>query len=319
MRSFTAFAVAVLAVFAVAGWAVAQAPPPAATPAPQQPPAAAAPAAPPAAPPVAAPAAAPVAALAKGLPTTQPKFLHIVREQVKVGRYADHSKWEAGWPAAFEKAKDPGYYIALVSVTGPSEALYVMPYASQAGFGEAMAREQADPALTAETERLSRGDAEFISDATAIQAVGRPELSRGEYPDIAMMRFWEITTFRVKPGHGEDFAAAVKTWAAAAGRSASSNRWRTYEVVAGAPDGTYLMFSTVVSFAEFDKAMTDGEVTWKGLTFEERSTLQKAFTEGVVSSTTNRYRLDPVQSYVPAETRQKDPAFWMPKSPEKKP
>jgi len=111
----------------------------------------------------------------------------------------------------------------------------------------------------------------------------------------------------------------VKTYAAAAGRSASSNRWRTYEVVAGAPDGTYLMFSTVVSFAEFDKAMTDGEATWKGLTFEERSMLQKFFAEGILSSTTNRYRLDPVQSYVPAETRQKDPAFWMPKSPEKKP
>ncbi len=252
-------------------------------------------------------------ALAQGLPTTQPKFLHIVREQVKVGRSADHSKWEAGWPAAFEKAKDPGSYIALVSVTGPSEALYVMPFASQAAFGEMTAKETADPVLTEELDRLARGDAEFVSDATAIQAVGRPELSHGEYPDIAMMRFWEITTFRVKPGHGEDFAAA------AVGRSSSSSRWRTYEVVAGAPDGTYLMFSTVVSFAEFDKAMTDGEVTWKGLTFEERSTLQKAFTEGVVSSTTNRYRLDPVQSYVPAETRKKDPTFWMPKSPAKKP
>jgi hypothetical protein len=258
-------------------------------------------------------------ALAQGIPTTQPKFLHIVREQVKVGRSADHSKWEAGWPVALEKAKDAGSYIALVSVTGPAEALYVVPFASQAAFGELTAREAADPVLTAELDRLSRGDAEFVSDATVIQAVGRPELSHGEYPDIAMMRFWEITTFRVKPGHGEDFAAAVKVWAAAVGRSASSNRWRTYEVVAGAPDGTYLMFSTVASFAEFDKAMTDGEVTWKGLTFEERSTLQKAFTEGVLSSTTNRYRLDPVQSYVPAETRQKDPAFWMPKSPEKKP
>jgi hypothetical protein len=258
-------------------------------------------------------------ALAQGLPTTQPKFMNIFREQVKVGRSTDHSKWEAGWPAAFAKAKTPVYYIALVSLTGPSEAWYVMPYASQAAYGEEMARGEADPVLTEELDRLSRGDAEFVSDTTAIQAVGRPELSHGEYPDIAMMRFWEITTFRVKPGHGEDFAAAVKTWAAAAGRSASSNRWRTYEVVAGAPDGTYLMFSTVASFAEFDKAMTDGEVTWKGLTFEERSTLQKAFTEGVLSSTTNRYRLDPVQSYVPAETRQKDPAFWMPKSPEKKP
>ena len=259
------------------------------------------------------------AALAQGLPTTQPKFLNIVREQVKVGRSADHSKFEAGWPAAFEKAKDSGYYIALVSMTGPSEALYVTPFASQAAFGEIAAKEDADPVLTKELDRLSLGDAEFISDLTRIQAVGRPELSHGEYPDIAMMRFWEITTFRVKPGHGEEFAAAVKTWAAAVGRSSSSLRWRTYEVMAGAPDGTYLIFSTVTSFAEFDKAMTDGETTWKSLTFEERSTLQKSFAEGALSSTTNRYRLDPVQSYVPAETRQKDPAFWMPKSPEKKP
>jgi hypothetical protein len=258
-------------------------------------------------------------ALAQGLPTTQPKFLNIVREQVKVGRSADHSKFEAGWPAAFEKAKDPGYYIALVSMTGPSEALYVMPFASQAAFGELTAKEDADPVLTKELDRLSLGDAEFISDLTRIQVVARPELSRGEYPDIAMMRFWEITTVRVKPGHGEEFEAAVKAWAAAEGRSSSTSRWRTYEVVAGAPDGTYLMFTSVVSFAEFDKEMTEGETTWKGLTFEERSTLKKFSTEGVLSSTTNRYRLDPVQSYVPADARKKDPAFWMPKSPEKKP
>ena len=51
-------------------------------------------------------------ALAQGLPTTQPKFLHIYREQVKIGRSADHSRWEAGWPAAFEKAKFPDTYIA---------------------------------------------------------------------------------------------------------------------------------------------------------------------------------------------------------------
>jgi hypothetical protein len=259
------------------------------------------------------------AALAQGLPTTQPKFLNIVREQVKVGRSADHSKFEAGWPAAFEKAKDSGYYIALVSMTGPSEALYVMPFASQAAFGEMMAKEDADPVLTKELDRLSLGDAEFISDLTRIQAVGRPELSRGEYPDIAMMRFWEITTVRVKPGHGEEFEAAVKAWATAVGRSSSSSRWRTYEVWAGAPDGTFLMFSSVASFAEFDKEMAEAETTWKGLTFEERSTLQKSFAEGILSSTTNRYRLDPVQSYVSAETRQKDPAFWMPKSSATKP
>jgi len=47
------------------------------------------------------------AALAQGVPTTQPKFLHIACEQLKAGRAAEPAKWEAGWPAAYEKAKFP--------------------------------------------------------------------------------------------------------------------------------------------------------------------------------------------------------------------
>jgi hypothetical protein len=242
-------------------------------------------------------------ALAQSLPTTQPKFLHIYREEVKIGRSADHSRWEAGWPAAFEKAKFPDNYIALEAVS--------------------MAKQNADAALTAETERLSRGDAEFVSSVNAIEAVARPDLSHGTFPDLAMMRFWEISTFRVKPGHGEDFAAAAKAWASASARSAPAASWRTYQVVGGAPDGTYLIFSSYASFADFDKATAESEATWKGLTFDERTALQKFETDGALSTMTNRFRLDPRQSYVPAATRQKDPAFWMPpaaptKAPAKK-
>jgi hypothetical protein len=254
-------------------------------------------------------------AAAQGIPTTQPKFLTIFREQVKVGRAADHAKWEAGWPAAYEKAKSPYNYLAYASVTGPSEVWYVTPLASQAAFGEMTAREDADPALRGELDRLARGDAEFVSEATALQAVARPELSHGSFPDVTTMRFWEITTFRVKPGHAADFAAAAKAYASAAARSAPSASWRTYEVVAGAPDGTYLVFSSVASFADFDKMATDGEATWKGMTYDERSAMSKFATDATLSTVTNRFRLDPAQSYVPLETRQKDPAFWMPKPP----
>jgi len=157
-----------------------------------------------------------------------------------MGRAADHAKWEAGWPAAYEKTKSPYNYLAFVSVTGPSEAWYVIPLASQA-------------------------------------------------------------------------------YASAAARSAPSASWRTYEVVAGAPDGTYLVFSSVASFAEFDKVMTEGEANWKGMTFEERTALNKFSTEATLNTITNRFRLDPAESYVTPETRQKDPAFWMPKAPAKPP
>jgi hypothetical protein len=258
-------------------------------------------------------------AIAQALPASQPKFLHIFREQVKIGRGAEHSKWESGWVAAYEKTKSPTTYLGLVSVTGPSEAWYLIPFASQAAFGEMTAREAADPSLSAELDRLSKGDAEFVSEVTALQAVARPELSHGAFPDLATMRFWEISTFRVKPGHGEEFETAVKAYAAAAGRSAPKASWRTYEVVAGAPDGTFLLFSSVASFGDFDKAREEGEATMKGLTSDERSAVQKFFADGTVSSWSNRFRLDPAQSYVPMETRQKDPAFWMPKAAKKAP
>ena len=258
-------------------------------------------------------------ALAQGMPTSQPKFLHIAREEVKMGRTADHAKWEAGWPAAYEKSKSPYTYVAMVSVTGRTEAWYVTPLASQAAFGEMSARDEADSALSAELDRLSRGDAEFVSELSHLQAVARPDLSHGAFPDLATMRFWEIGTFRVKPGHDGEFEAAVKAYGAAAERSAPHASWRTYEVVAGAPDGTYLFFSSVASFGDFDRARQEGEATWKGLTYDERSAMQKLFAEGTVSSSSNRFRLDPVQSFVPMDTRQKDPAFWMPKAAAKAP
>lgn len=269
-------------------------------------------------------AATATSVLAQGMPTSQPKFLQIYREQVKMGRAADHAKWEAGWPAAYERNKSPYSYIALNSLTGPNEVWYVSPFATQAAYGESMAREDADSALRAELDRLSRGDAEFVSESTSLQALARPDLSYGNFPDLAMMRFWEITTYRVKPGHEDAFAAAAKAWAAATGRIAPGTSWRTYEVVAGAPGGTYLVFSSHAGFGEFDKGATDGEATFKSLSFDERTALDKYWSDAALSTVSNRFRLDPGQSFVPAETRQKDPAFWMPKpaaakAPAKKP
>ena len=253
-------------------------------------------------------------ALAQGMPTTQPKFLHIFREQVKPGRAAQHAKWEAGWPAAFEKAKSPYNYIALQSITGPPEVLYLSPLANQAAYGEMVAAEN-DPALAPELERLANGDQEFLSEQSAIQAVAMPDLSHGAFPDIGKMRYYEITTFRVRPGHQDAWIAATKAYKAATTRSAPGASWRTYEVVAGAPGGTYLIFSSVGSFAEFDKMMAEGEATMKGATPEEMGVLGKFMKESVFSVSTNRYRVDPGQSYVNAETKSKDPAFWSAKKP----
>jgi hypothetical protein len=252
-------------------------------------------------------------AVAQGMPTTQPKFLQIFCEQVKPGRGGDHAKWEAGWPAAFEKAKSPYNYIAIQSITGPAEVWYISPLASQAAYGEMRAAEDKDPVLSAELERLGKGDGEFLTGATSLQAVAMPDLSYGSFPQIGKMRYYEITTFSVKPGHGEAWVAATKAYKSATARSAPGASWRTYAVVAGAPGGTYLIMSSVGAFAEFDRMMAEGEATMKGATPDEMGTLGKFMKESVISVVTQRYRVDAGQSYVNAETKALDPAFWNPK------
>jgi len=250
-----------------------------------------------------------------GLPTTQPNFVTIVREEVKVGRSADHEKIEAGWPAAFEKAKSPYYYVALESLTGANEAWYVTSFDSHAAIADSLKRESSDPVLFAELARLSRADAEVINSLRVVHARARKELSYGAFPNVGKARFFEISWFRVRPGHEAGFEAAAKAYGSAAGRSAPNTSYRVYEVIAGAIGPTYLVFSSVDGFAEFDQVMQSGDKIMKGFTPDEGATFQKFFTEGLINSETHRFRLNPVMSYVPKETRAQDPDFWTPKKP----
>ena len=79
------------------------------------------------------------------------------------------------------------------------------------------------------------------------------------------------------------------------------------------PTPTYLAIASVEDYGQFDQTMAASMATWKEATAEEKSSLQKASSEGIISFESNRFRIDPRQSYVPKETRESDPEFWTPK------
>ena len=86
--------------------------------------------------------------------------------------------------------------------------------------------------------------------------------------------------------------------------------WRTYEVIAGIPGPTYFVISSVQSFADFDRGLQDGMAIGKAFTPEEQQMMEKFGSSGLVNTETQRFRLDPAQSYVNAATRAEDPKFW---------
>jgi len=253
------------------------------------------------------------AAQAQDLPTTQPTLITIYRETVKPGRTEEHARLEAGWPAAYGRANSTDYYLGMASITGVPEAWFISPWASHAAQGESMKRDDANPTLSAELARLSRADADLLDGIRVIQAAARPDLSSGRYPDLARQRFWEISIFRVRPGHEQSFADAAKAYGAASQRAGSTTGYRVYEVIAGMVGPTYLIFSSVENFGDFDRMLADGMKTMQGFTPDEMTVLQKFSREGMLSGESNRFRLDPRMSYVSAATRATDPAFWNPR------
>src|SRR5439155_1739407 len=153
----------------------------------------------------------------------------------------------------------------------PTEAWFVIPFDSHSAIADSLKRQSDDPVLAAELARLQRADAEHITSVRSIQAVARKDLSRGAFPDPGKQRFYEITVFRVRPGHEGEFAAAGKAYGSAAGRTAPSTSYRVYEVTAGMPKPTYLIFSSMVAFGELDKMMSDGDATMKAASADERA------------------------------------------------
>jgi hypothetical protein len=249
---------------------------------------------------------------AQGLPQKQPKFLTIICEQVKIGQASDHTRWEAGYPAAFEKAKATDYYLAMTSLTGPSQAWYIIPSDSYAAIGDRLKRQDKDPVLSAELNRLDKGDAQYVNNVQTIVALARPELSVGAFPDLAKARFYEMAIFDVRIGREQDFEQMAKAYAAAAQRAAPKTSYRMYEVQAGRHLPSFIFMTSLESYGELDQKLIDSQETFKQATADEMTVLKK-FGDVTERVEDIHFQIDPVQSYVPKETRQKDPEFWMPK------
>ncbi len=238
-----------------------------------------------------------------------PAYLQIFREEVKMGRVGPHVLTEAGWPRAFARAKIPNNYVAMTTIYGPNEAWFFEGCASVAEIEAVNQAIEAAPGLTAELDRLSQADAANVASVRTILARHVPETSNG--PDInpAEMRAWEITIFRVRPGKEGSFVEGAKLYQSLVQQAKVEAPWATYEVMAGLPGPTYLVFSPHKHLAEIDPATGVGAAIQKVMNEE---TMKKfgALSEGFISVETMVFAPSPEMSHLSAEWIAQDPKYW---------
>jgi hypothetical protein len=241
-----------------------------------------------------------------------PKVIQIYREVIKPGHGTAHAKTEAGWPAAFAKANWPSHYIAMTSTSGPTEAWFISGWDSYAAYEKDGKEIEKNAALQSELDRLGAADGEHVNNVISMFATYRDDLSYRSGVNVSEMRYFMLTTFRVKPGRGDGFAAARKLVQAAHEKANMNEHWATYQVTSGAPAGTFLLMLPMKSMAELDTAQEiHGKPYEDAMGPENQKKVADLMNESVDSSTAVLFAFSPKMSYPPKEWMAAD-TYWAP-------
>jgi len=255
------------------------------------------------------------AAAQQPAPMGPPKVLSIFREEIKAGRGAAHEKLETGYVRAFQKAKWPVNYLAMTIVAGGTDEWFVSAYDSFAAMEKDRQDTQKNAQLTADFERLDGMDAEFRTGQRSIICVLNEALTYGGNFDVSQMRYFSVTTVRVRPGHDQEYQEARRLIAEAVKKANPNAHSVLYSVTAGMPGGTYLIFTPRKSLAELDPNPAVGRAVQEALGEENATKRQKLLADSVISTETSIYAFSPRMSYVSKEWVKTGGEYWAPKPP----
>lgn len=245
---------------------------------------------------------------------TVPKVLQITREYIKAGKSGNvHDKTESAFVAALTKAKFPGYYIGLNSMSGKSRGLYLSSYDSFAEWEKLNKAVDKNPVLAAELDRDATADGELLESMDSVVYSYDESLSYRPHPDLSHARYMEISIFHVRAGHGKDWHKLAQIVKEAHAKGGTSAHWAMFEIAYGAEDGTYIALSADKSMADIDTGFSEEKKFRDALGDEGWKNFEDLFAATVDSSRSELFSINPKQSYVSPETIAADPDFWKPK------
>ncbi len=243
-----------------------------------------------------------------------PKVLLVYREFLKPGKGgAPHEKAESAFVQAFARAKWPTHYLAANSLSGKSRALFFIGYDSFEAWEKDNLAVQKNAALAAALDRAAVADGEVLSETDASLLVFDEEQSLRAPVDIAHTRYFEISLFRVRPGHRKEWNDAVKL-VKAAYEKIPDVHWAMYDAAYGQEGATYVVFTPMKSAAEIDRAPELDKQFMAAMGEDGMKKLGELESSAVEHTQSNLFQFSPRMSYPPDAWVKADPDFWKPKA-----
>lgn len=246
-----------------------------------------------------------------------PNVLVIQREYLKPGKGGMlHDRSEAAFVRAFSSGGEPNiHYFAMDSLSGPSRALFLSAYDSYAHWQKELDAIGANKSKAAAVDHAALLDGDLLASYDAVAMTLRPDLSLNK-GHIKGTRYFEITTFIVKPGHLREFTELGHIYVDTFRKVAPDTHWDTFEVMYGSPTpgipggDTFVVVNTMESLAEVDAAIKNGEKFAAALGEAGLKKVGELSAASVETTSTNLFQINPRMSNPYAEWVKRDPTFW---------
>ena len=249
--------------------------------------------------------------------TPPPKVMQIIREFVKPGKGgAAHERAESAFVQAFARAKWPTHYFAATALTGKPRVLFFVAFDSFEAWENDSLAQQKNAALSAALDRASVNDGELLSETDTSVLTYNDEQSLRAPVDIAHMRYFEISLYRVRPGHRAQWNELVKL-VKAAYEKVPDTHWAMYEAMFGQEDVTYVVIIPRKSATEIDQSMLNEKQFVDAMGEDGMKKLVELESAAVEFTQTNLFQFSPAMSYPRDEWVKANPEFW--KTPAPKP
>jgi len=203
--------------------------------------------------------------------------------------------------------------VGMTSVTGLPETWLVEAHYSFASVEDLDQRMAAISPMRAYSDASDPLQDDVLAPARTIMALYRPNWSYRPDQAIRMFahaRYFQVSLFRIRPGMEAAFGELVRLRRATADVINLDRPDLAYQVISGAPSGTFVFLAPITSLRNFDDGRNPIPVFAEGLAIAKATDAKQIASDAEISREHLLFRVEPRISYVSNDFADVEPEFW---------
>ena len=203
--------------------------------------------------------------------------------------------------------------VGMASVTGLPETWLVEQHYSFASIEDLDQRISALAPVRAFSDASDPLQDDVLAPSRTMLALYRHNWSYRPDQAIRMFpraRYFQISLYRIRPGTEAEFGELIRLRRATADAINLDRPDLAYQVISGAPAGTFVFLSPIASLRNFDDGVNSVPVFAEGLASARAKEGSKIASDTEMSREHLLFRVEPRISYVSSDFADLDPDFW---------